>query len=477
MSAPLHIPALRLGKPYESLDTSSVSDFRTGQELAKLSVVNAGLLRRDLAKLDAARAALAKLSVAKLLEICAQAGELFLKGTLPLGAQTQSAEQYIEQLAATSGLPYRMVRANMAKIHTNLVQMPVILKGLTRGLDLRVLDEGLGEQDGVAVSYYPVTSALGAVLPSNSPGVNSLWLPAIALKTPVVLKPGREEPWTPYRLIQAFIKAGCPAEAFGFYPTDHEGAGAILKACGRSLLFGDTGTTAPYANDPKVQCHGPGYSKVLIGNDEIERWREHLDVIAASIGENGGRSCVNASAVYVPKYGREIAEALAQKLGPLAPCKATDERAALSGFANPKMAEWIETTIEEGLQTPGAEDLAAKHRGGPRKANFEGAFFLRPTIVYCESISHPLANREFLFPYASVVELPQDQMLEVMGHSLVVTAITKDPAFTRKLLASPLIGRLNLGSIPTMQVRWDQPHEGNLFEFLYQRRAIQKASA
>ena len=56
-------------------------------------------------------------------------------------------------------------------------------------------------------------------MPSNSPAVNSLWLPAIALKIPVMIKPGREEPWTPYRLIQAFIAAGCPAEAFGFYPT------------------------------------------------------------------------------------------------------------------------------------------------------------------------------------------------------------------------------------------------------------------
>ena len=76
-------------------------------------------------------------------------------------------------------------------------------------------------------------------MPSNSPAVNSLWLPAIALKTPVIIKPGREEPWTPFRLIQAFIAAGVPAEAFGFYPTDHEGSGEILKLCGRALIFGD----------------------------------------------------------------------------------------------------------------------------------------------------------------------------------------------------------------------------------------------
>jgi hypothetical protein len=30
--------------------------------------------------------------------------------------------------------------------------------------------------------------------------------------------------------------------------------------------------------------------------------------------------------------------------------------------------------------------------------------------------------------------------------------------------------------MPTCQVQWEQPHEGNLFEFLYHRRAIQRAS-
>jgi hypothetical protein len=64
-------------------------------------------------------------------------------------------------------------------------------------------------------------------------------------------------------------------------------------------------------------------------------------------------------------------------------------------------------------------------------------------------------------------------MLEQIGPSLVVTAITQDPAFRQSLLESPLIQRLNLGPIPTTRVSWDQPHEGNLFEFLYRRRAIE----
>src|SRR6185369_492093 len=174
-----------------------------------------------------------------------------------------------------------------------------------------------------------LTDALGLVMPSNSPSVNSLWLPAVPLKIPIVLKPGRDEPWTPYRLMQALIAAGCPAEMFGFYPTDHEGAAEILRSCGRALVFGDKNTTAQYANNPGIQVHGPGFSKILVGEDQIERWPEHLEVMVASIAENGGRSCINASAVVVPKYANEIADALAQRLGPVSPLPPEDENARL----------------------------------------------------------------------------------------------------------------------------------------------------
>lgn len=472
-----HLPALRRGKPYASLDQSEVKDCRTGQALAKVSQVNSGIIRKDLARIADSRAALKCFSARELLAICDRAAGMFLEGDLPLGdgGEVQSARQYLETLSATSGLPHVMVRRNMQKIAQALRGMQTILNGLTRGLDLSVLDAGYGEQNGSRLSFFPVTQCLGLVMPSNSPAVNSLWLPAIPLKTPVVIKPGRDEPWTPYRLIQAFIAAGCPAEAFGFYPTDHEGSAELLRSCGRALVFGDQATTAQYASNPAIQVHGPGFSKILIGEDEIERWPEFVDLMVTSISENGGRSCINASAILVPRYADEIADALARKLGPVAPLPAADESARLSAFANPKMAAGIHATIENDLAVPGAREVTAAYRNGPRLVEMEGATYLRPTIVRCNSFEHPLSNREFLFPYASVVQMPQAEMLTRIGPSLVVTAISRDSGFRAELLESPLIDRLNLGLIPTMHISWDQPHEGNLFEFLYRRRSLELA--
>ena len=477
MSTLPHIPALRRGRPYQSLDQANLVDHRTGTPLVTISQVNAGIVRKDLARIGESRAALRKFTTRQLIDISAKAGECFLNGTLPLGdrGHMQSAQDYILTLSATSGLPHVMVRRNMAKIHHALTNMATVLNGLTRGLDLEILDRGYGVQSGTPISYYPTAQALGLVMPSNSPAVNSLWLPAIALKIPVIIKPGKEEPWTPLRLIHAFIAAGCPAEAFGFYPTDHEGAGEILKMCGRALIFGDKSTTDRYANNPAIQIHGPGFSKILLGEDTVDRWPEYLDLMAGSIADNGGRSCINASAIVVPRHGAAIADALAQKLGPIAPLPAADENARLSGFANTKMADYIDSAITTDLAVPGAEDVTAKYRQGPRKVIFEGGVYLRPTIIRCDSFAHPLANREFLCPYASVVEVPQAEMLDRIGPSLVVTAITKDPGFTEQLLASPLIERLNLGPISTMKISWDQPHEGNMFEFLYKRRSIDRA--
>jgi hypothetical protein len=472
-----HLPALRRGKPYESLDKSQLLDHQTGNPLVSISQVNAGIVRKDLARIAESRAALKRFTVAQLLEICAKAGEQFLNATLPLGdkGHSQSPRDYLETLSRTSGLPHNMVRRNMQKINDSLTHMREVLDGLTRGLPLDVIDKGIGELNGNRICFFPRTNSLGLVMPSNSPAVNSLWLPAIPLKIPVIIKPGREEPWTPFRLIQAFIAAGCPAEAFGFYPTDHEGAGEILKSCGRALIFGDKNTTAQYANNPAIQVHGPGWSKIIIGEDEADRWPEFIDVIVSAISENGGRSCINASAVVVPKFAREIAEALAKKLGPIQPLPATDENARLSGFANPKMADFIEGTIEEGLKTPGAEDVTAKFRNGPRKVQLDGGTYMRPTIILCDSFEHPLANKEFLCPYASVVQVPQAKMLEQIGYSLAVTAITRDKNFIDSLTECTLIDRLNIGPISTMKISWSQPHEGNMFEFLYKRRAIEVA--
>jgi acyl-CoA reductase-like NAD-dependent aldehyde dehydrogenase len=226
-----------------------------------------------------------------------------------------------------------------------------------------------------------------------------------------------------------------------------------------------------------VELHGPGYSKIILGEDAAADWQRYVDVMVWSIAANGGRSCINASAVWTPGNGRAIADELAQRLAKVPALPADHPDAQIAAFANSQTAQRISESIDQALRVPGAEDLTAKHRGIGRLVQEGRCAWLLPTIIWCEDREHPLANREFLFPFASVVECPVKEMADAIGPSLVVSAITEDQKLRRALMSCAKVDRLNLGPVPTCQLSWDQPHEGNLFEHLYRQRAFQMQSA
>ena len=88
-----------------------------------------------------------------------------------------------------------------------------------------------------------------------------------------------------------------------------------------------------------------------------------------------------------------------------------------------------------------------------------------------------MAKKEYMFPFATVVECPQDQMLAKIGGTLVCSAITKDAKFSRALLDAKHIDRLNIGALPTVQLNWFQPHEGSIVDVHFRARAYQTTTA
>lgn len=467
----IHIPILRHGEPYESIDSILLLDHATGEPVAKVGQANPGLIARDVGRM--ADDVLESIPAAELIALSHKAAYLFRQGSLPCGQARQSFEDYTRQLSATTGMPISYCTRNADKIFKVLNEVEEVLAGLTRGMDLSILDCGHGDHLGHTLSFFREGRIFGAVLPSNSPGVHALWIPAFVLKTPIVLKPGREEPWTPLRVIQAFIAAGAPRAAFGFYPSDHAGAGELLRMVDRAMLFGSGETVRPYEDDPRIELHGPGYSKVILDDTESKRWKDYLEVMASSITMNGGRSCINASGVWTPSDGVAIARGLAEAVAGIEALPANDPKAQIAAFANAATAEAIDAMIEAGLREPGAVDVTREVRGSPRLVKKGRCAWLLPTIIHCDSPEHPLANREFLFPFASVVDCPTDRMPEALGPTLIASVITRNPAFVSRYMHAENIDRLNLGPIPTWRIAWDQPHEGNLFELLYRQRAFQ----
>jgi acyl-CoA reductase-like NAD-dependent aldehyde dehydrogenase len=467
------LPAIRWGEPYESLEVDEVRHFVTGEVVARVNTVGGGIISRDAKKAKRARVALQSLKPAELIDRCKKAGELFESGTLKVGDSQQSPDDFVAATSATTGMPLAMVKPNVGKNAFVLKNIDKILDALTRGLDLNILARGYGDEGrGVTVSYQAQTDVLGAVLPSNSPGVHTLWLPVVALQIGLMLKPGSQEPWTPYRVAAAMVEAGLPSEAIAIYPgAGADIGGAILQACGRSMIFGGPQTVQQYASNPRVQVHGPGFSKILLGNDVADNWREYLDLMVDSVYRNGGRSCINCSSIYTPRHGKEIAAAIAERLGPIEVLPPDDPKAGLAAFTTPGAGAAIWHAIERDLTAPGTTHATADY--GPRLIEQETCAYIRPTVWHCQSTECPGTNKEYMFPAVAVVDCPQEKMLAEIGPTLVGTAITSDEAFRRDLIAATHIDRLNLGPIPTPQVDWLQPHEGNLIEFLYRSRALQ----
>ena len=468
----LHIPVLRWGEPYKSMDLDKVVHFQTGEPLAEVSRANAGLVERDMRHAKRARDLLREIPIAELIRIAKKAADLYTSAELPLGDGTQSPDQFVRMQSATTGLPEHMCRFNMKKNHFVLNEMEKILDSLTRGLDLNILTRGYGvEKRGVPVSYQAQTPVLGMVLPSNSPGVHTLWLPIIPMQIGLVLKPGPQEPWTPYRMTQAFVQAGVPKQAIAIYPGLGDVGAAVLAGCPRSLIFGGTATVEQYKGNPRVQAHGPGFSKILLGDDQVDHWEKYLDIMVDSVLVNSGRGCINCSGIWVSRHAREIAEALAERMGPIQPLPPDDPKAALASFTVPGQADAVSADIDNDLKAPGAHDLTAKF--GPRLVKKERCDYLRPTVILCDSPEPAIAKKEYMFPFVTVVQCPQEKMLDSIGPTLVCSAITEDKKFQRALIDATHIDRLNIGPLPTIQLNWLQPHEGNIVDFLFRARAFQ----
>jgi acyl-CoA reductase-like NAD-dependent aldehyde dehydrogenase len=469
----LKIPVIRWGKPYESLEHDKVVHFATGEPIAEIGQTNGALIVRDMRQAQKARDTLRKIPIHELIARCKKAGQLYMSATLPMGSGTQSPDEFVHAQSASTGLPEHMCRANMHKAAFVLEHIDQILDALTRGLDLNILTQGYGtESRKVIVSYQATTPILGAVLPNNSPGVHTLWLPAIPLQIGLALKPGSSEPWTPYRMFYAYVEAGIPAEAMSLYPGSGADVGnALLNACNRSMIFGSQQTVERYAGNPKVQAHGPGWSKILLGDDMVDQWPRYLDLMVESIFSNGGRSCINASGVWASRHTREIAQALAERLGPVEVKPPADPEAGLAAFTTAGVAPAVWGMIEQDLAESGVTHVTSPY--GERLVRQERCDYLRPVIVHAAGPDKQVVAKEYMFPFASVVECPQEQMLSKIGSTLVCTAITKNANWIQQLTDATHIDRLNIGPVPTNRLNWLQPHEGNIIDFLFRSRAYQ----
>jgi len=239
------------------------------------------------------------------------------------------------------------------------------------------------------------------------------------------------------------------------------------------MIFGSAQTVEQYSGDPRVQPHGPGFSKILIGDDVVDRWEDYLDLMVESVYSNSGRSCINCSGIWASRHTEAIAQALAERLGGVDVLPPSDPQAGLAAFTNAAMATGTWALVQQDLAESGVTDMTSGF--GPRLIEKERCAYLRPVILHADSPDRGVVAKEYMFPFTSVVQCPQAQFLKKIGPTLICTALTADAKLIDELTESTDVDRLNIGAIATNRLNWLQPHEGNLTDFLFRSRAYQRA--
>src|ERR1041385_6150083 len=108
----LHIPILRRGTAYKSLDLARVPHHQTREVFVEISQANAGLIRRDLSQQDLGVKSLANFCTHDLVDICTRAADHFTNDPLPLGDTSQTpadrSEEHTSELQSPLHLECRL---------------------------------------------------------------------------------------------------------------------------------------------------------------------------------------------------------------------------------------------------------------------------------------------------------------------------------------------------------------------------------
>jgi hypothetical protein len=460
----MFVPAMigRGPEGYRSIDRQTVLGF-DGAVVAEATITPAVLVTQIARKTSPG---LRALPIRSLLDILARAADIFLTGE-PDGL---APEAYVRNASLSSGLPLSITR------NQTLGVFPPALRMMGRFLDVQspggidVFDSGVYEAGGIRIGLVPRGRNVGFVMPGNHPSTHFLWLMALAMKVPVVVRPSSDDLFTPYRLVMSFLEAGLPEDAIAFVPGGHDLVDAIVQSCSLTVLFGAQQLADRYASNRNVRVHGPGRSKIVVsaGAD----FDQTVKLISRMVMDDAGRGCINGSAVVVEGDAGKLAAAVAAALEAV-PIQSPLAEGAQLGSVRPAEAAAYNAMIDGRLGsgarelTPGRDD---------RVATADGVAMMRPMVIETASFEHPLFGMELPFPFVVFASASHEDLVRAASHSLAVVVAGTDEALTRELLLEPTVDKVFDSGALSTEFDPREPHEGYLLDFLYQKKAIRSGA-
>jgi hypothetical protein len=457
------IPAL-VGKGrdgYKSIERKTLTGF-DGSLLGEATVTPALIVHEVARKTSTA---LRSLPIRALLDIFERAADIFASGR-PDGLEP---EAYVRNASLASGLPLSIVRKQTLDLFPPALRMMDRFLRVQIPCDLEVFDRHYYDAGGVRVGFAPRGRNVGFVMPGNHPSTHLMWVCALAMKVPVVLRPSNDDLFTPYRLVTAFLEAGLPEDAIAFVPGGHDLVDPIVQSCALSVLFGGQQLADRYASNRNVRIHGPGRSKIvaLDGAD----FDETVRLICRLVMDDAGRGCINGSAVVVEGSAGRLAAAVAAALETV-PIQSPLAEGAQLGAVSLAEAEAYSALIDSRLES-GAGVIEHTPGRERRVATVNGVRLMRPTVIEAASFEHPLFGMELPFPFVVFGSArSRQELLRAAGNSLAVVVAGEDEGLAGDLLLEPTIDKVFGSGALSTEFDPREPHEGFLVDFLYQKKAI-----
>lgn len=435
----MEVPLWRGGREHRSLDQRIIHSYR-GAPVGRVHQAPPLLAAPTVASLRRA-APLTGRDLPVLWEQIARAGDALDRESLA-GC---SPEEHARLITLATGAPIADARRGLSELAEGLRRIRHALAWQAPGGDLAAFQHRrVVYPDGRYYAWTPAGQVLGFIAPSNHPVVHLTWVLALAMGWTVALRPGGEDPFTPWRVLQALAGAGFPMDRVALLPGPHELVPVLVEACDRTVAYGGPALARLLGRDARVLFNGPGHSKVLVEQpDEGAVWVP--DFLVESILHDGGRKCTCASAVVVLGEDGGVLDEVDRRLKALPLLDPLDPAARVPAWP---IAEAVR-------QTPA--ELAV----------VDGVAFARPALLRCASPAAPF-GQELPAPWATAVELPAGaDPLPVLRGSLAVTLLSRRPDLREACLQEPSIRKVFTGPIPPWFSEPGAPHQGRLSEFLF----------
>ena len=233
------------------------------------------------------QAPLLAMTPAELLDAVRARGATPRRGHAAPRRRGADARRLRRQMSSTTGMPHVMVRRNLEKIRGVLANMREVLSGLTRGLDLRVLDDGMN-------------TAGRAVVRAARPDARRDPAEQLARRARAVDAGDRAEDGAraeagQRRALDALphhpgVPGGgraAPTRS-AYFPAVTAARGEVLRRSGRGMLFGDLGAVGSGRTTRASSCTGPATARSCSAPTRPTDWERYLDVMVASVLENCG---------------------------------------------------------------------------------------------------------------------------------------------------------------------------------------------